>query len=108
MGYHFYNPHENKVSVARHAELFENILKCPRSEWESHSSKTESEWCATPGTKSIWNSTCRIGGNPGKSSGKNLRKVPYYRHILKSLPFRLILYLLFRNLCQNTRQPFVD
>ncbi|GKG02479.1 hypothetical protein Tco_0310115, partial [Tanacetum coccineum] len=25
---------------------------------------------ATPQTTSIWNSTCRIGGNPGKSSGK--------------------------------------
>ncbi|GKB21316.1 reverse transcriptase domain-containing protein [Tanacetum coccineum] len=27
MGYHFYNPHENKVSVARHAKIFENRLK---------------------------------------------------------------------------------
>nr|GFB65126.1 hypothetical protein [Tanacetum cinerariifolium] len=25
---------------------------------------------ATPGTKSIWNSTYRAGGNPSKSSGK--------------------------------------
>ncbi|GJT27762.1 putative reverse transcriptase domain-containing protein [Tanacetum coccineum] len=41
MGYHFYNPYENKVSVARHAELFENSLKCTRSEWESHFAKSE-------------------------------------------------------------------
>ncbi|GJY69852.1 hypothetical protein Tco_0472834 [Tanacetum coccineum] len=27
---------------------------------------------AAPGTKSIWNSTCRAGGIPGKSSGKSL------------------------------------
>ncbi|GJZ47750.1 hypothetical protein Tco_0601582 [Tanacetum coccineum] len=27
MRYHFYNAHENKVSVARYAELFENSLK---------------------------------------------------------------------------------
>nr|GEW76225.1 transcription factor, MADS-box [Tanacetum cinerariifolium] len=26
IGYHFYNPHENKVFVARYAELFENNL----------------------------------------------------------------------------------
>ncbi|GKC60202.1 hypothetical protein Tco_1087800, partial [Tanacetum coccineum] len=45
MGYHFYNPHENKVSVARHAELFENSLKCTRSEWESHFAKSEWEYC---------------------------------------------------------------
>nr|GFD33807.1 hypothetical protein [Tanacetum cinerariifolium] len=25
---------------------------------------------AAPGTKSIWNSTCRAGGDPGKSSRK--------------------------------------
>ncbi|GJY45655.1 hypothetical protein Tco_0434718 [Tanacetum coccineum] len=31
MGYHFYNPHDNKVSVARYAELFENSLKFTRS-----------------------------------------------------------------------------
>ncbi|GKB47850.1 hypothetical protein Tco_0898603 [Tanacetum coccineum] len=31
MGYHFYNPHENKVSVARYAELFEKSLKFTRS-----------------------------------------------------------------------------
>ncbi|GJY67968.1 putative RNA-directed DNA polymerase, eukaryota, reverse transcriptase zinc-binding domain protein [Tanacetum coccineum] len=31
MRYHFYNPHENKVSVARYAELFENSLKFTRS-----------------------------------------------------------------------------
>ncbi|GJY56624.1 zinc finger, CCHC-type containing protein [Tanacetum coccineum] len=31
MGYHFDNPHENKVSVARYAELFENSLKFTRS-----------------------------------------------------------------------------
>ncbi|GJV62765.1 hypothetical protein Tco_1473593 [Tanacetum coccineum] len=31
MGYHFYNPHENKVSVARYAELFKNTLKFRRS-----------------------------------------------------------------------------
>ncbi|GKC05648.1 hypothetical protein Tco_0997258 [Tanacetum coccineum] len=31
MGYHFYNPHENKVSIARYAELFENSLKFTRS-----------------------------------------------------------------------------
>ncbi|GJT61450.1 hypothetical protein Tco_1004983 [Tanacetum coccineum] len=31
MGYHFYNPHENKVSVARYAKLFENSLKFTRS-----------------------------------------------------------------------------
>ncbi|GKF78390.1 hypothetical protein Tco_0233958 [Tanacetum coccineum] len=29
---------------------------------------------AAPGTKSIWNSTCRVGGNPGKSSGKTSGK----------------------------------
>ncbi|GJT16229.1 retrovirus-related pol polyprotein from transposon TNT 1-94 [Tanacetum coccineum] len=40
MGYHFYNPHENKVFVARHDELFENSLKCTRSEWESHFAKS--------------------------------------------------------------------
>ncbi|GJX77427.1 hypothetical protein Tco_0324238 [Tanacetum coccineum] len=39
MGYHFYNPHENKVFVARHAELFESSLRCTRYEWESHFSK---------------------------------------------------------------------
>ncbi|GJV55931.1 retrovirus-related pol polyprotein from transposon TNT 1-94 [Tanacetum coccineum] len=44
MGSHFYNPYENKVSVAHHAELFENSLKCTRSEWESHSSKSEWEY----------------------------------------------------------------
>ncbi|GJZ20354.1 hypothetical protein Tco_0556944 [Tanacetum coccineum] len=31
MRYHFYNAHENKVSVARYAELFENSLKFTRS-----------------------------------------------------------------------------
>ncbi|GKD83134.1 hypothetical protein Tco_1349973, partial [Tanacetum coccineum] len=36
MGYNFYNPHKKKVSVAHHAELFENSHKCTRSEWESH------------------------------------------------------------------------
>ncbi|GKC34395.1 hypothetical protein Tco_1046779 [Tanacetum coccineum] len=41
MGYHFYNPHENKVSVARHAESFEKSLKCTRSERESHFAKSE-------------------------------------------------------------------
>ncbi|GJY76085.1 hypothetical protein Tco_0481201, partial [Tanacetum coccineum] len=29
---------------------------------------------AAPGTKSIWNSTCRVGGNPSKSSGKTSGK----------------------------------
>nr|GFA08073.1 hypothetical protein [Tanacetum cinerariifolium] len=29
---------------------------------------------ATPGIKSIWNSTCRAGGIPGKSSGKTSEK----------------------------------
>ncbi|GJU83058.1 hypothetical protein Tco_1285423, partial [Tanacetum coccineum] len=29
---------------------------------------------AAPGTKSIWNSTYRIGGNPCKSSGKTSEK----------------------------------
>nr|GEV17211.1 hypothetical protein [Tanacetum cinerariifolium] len=32
MGYHFYNVYENKFSVAHHAELFEDSLKCTRSE----------------------------------------------------------------------------
>nr|GEV75188.1 hypothetical protein [Tanacetum cinerariifolium] len=45
MEYHFYNPHENKVYVARHAELFKNILKCTRSVWESHFAKSEWEYC---------------------------------------------------------------
>ncbi|GJR98390.1 hypothetical protein Tco_0270564 [Tanacetum coccineum] len=31
IGYHFYNPHENKVFVARYAELFENSLQFTRS-----------------------------------------------------------------------------
>nr|GEU37531.1 UBN2 domain-containing protein [Tanacetum cinerariifolium] len=31
MGYHFYNPHENNVSVARYAELFENSVNFTRS-----------------------------------------------------------------------------
>ncbi|GJU74133.1 hypothetical protein Tco_1265538 [Tanacetum coccineum] len=31
MGYHFYNPYENKVSVARYARFFENSLKFTRS-----------------------------------------------------------------------------
>ncbi|GKA90218.1 hypothetical protein Tco_0812088 [Tanacetum coccineum] len=44
MGCHFYNPHENKVSVARHAELFENSLKYTRSEWESHFARSEWEY----------------------------------------------------------------
>ncbi|GJT21158.1 hypothetical protein Tco_0891095 [Tanacetum coccineum] len=39
MGYLLYNPHENKVSVARHAELFKNILKYTRSKWKSHFTK---------------------------------------------------------------------
>ncbi|GJY62863.1 retrovirus-related pol polyprotein from transposon TNT 1-94 [Tanacetum coccineum] len=39
MGYHFYNPQENKVSVARHAEILEKWLKYTRSEWESHFAK---------------------------------------------------------------------
>ncbi|GKB13330.1 hypothetical protein Tco_0847253 [Tanacetum coccineum] len=46
MGYHFYNPHENKVYVARHAELFKNSLKFTRSEWESHFAKSEWEYCS--------------------------------------------------------------
>ncbi|GJV89952.1 hypothetical protein Tco_1533890 [Tanacetum coccineum] len=46
MGCHFYNPHENKVSIAHLAELFRNSLKCIRSEWESHSSKSEWEFLA--------------------------------------------------------------
>ncbi|GKF69114.1 hypothetical protein Tco_0202171 [Tanacetum coccineum] len=29
---------------------------------------------AAPETKSIWNSTCRVGGNPEKSSGKTSEK----------------------------------
>ncbi|GKG08288.1 hypothetical protein Tco_0334120, partial [Tanacetum coccineum] len=29
---------------------------------------------AAPGTKSIWNSTFRVDGNPGKSFGKTSRK----------------------------------
>ncbi|GKA34841.1 phospholipase-like protein [Tanacetum coccineum] len=44
MGCHFYNPHENKVFVARHAELFENSLKYTRSEWESHFARSEWEY----------------------------------------------------------------
>ncbi|GJZ75775.1 hypothetical protein Tco_0640240, partial [Tanacetum coccineum] len=44
MGYNFYNPHENKVSVARQDELFENSLKCTRSDWESHFAKSESKF----------------------------------------------------------------
>ncbi|GKD94343.1 hypothetical protein Tco_1374180 [Tanacetum coccineum] len=44
MGYHFYNPYENKVSVDRHAEIFENRLKYTRSEWESHFSKSGWEY----------------------------------------------------------------
>ncbi|GJU86382.1 hypothetical protein Tco_1293928 [Tanacetum coccineum] len=31
MGYHFHNPHKNKVYVARYAELFENNLKFTKS-----------------------------------------------------------------------------
>ncbi|GJV36989.1 replication protein A 70 kDa DNA-binding subunit B [Tanacetum coccineum] len=31
MGYHLYDPYENKVSVARYAQLFENSLKFTRS-----------------------------------------------------------------------------
>ncbi|GKC56694.1 hypothetical protein Tco_1084292 [Tanacetum coccineum] len=37
-------------------------------------SRQLSEVGVAPGTKSIWNSTCRIGGNPGKSSGKTYGK----------------------------------
>ncbi|GJU01079.1 hypothetical protein Tco_1301679 [Tanacetum coccineum] len=31
MGYHLYNSYENKVSIARYAELLENSLKFTRS-----------------------------------------------------------------------------
>ncbi|GJX77066.1 hypothetical protein Tco_0323877 [Tanacetum coccineum] len=50
MGYHFYNPHENKVSVARHTEIFKNKLKYTRSEWESHFAKSEWEYCSSIST----------------------------------------------------------
>ncbi|GJZ60454.1 hypothetical protein Tco_0616270 [Tanacetum coccineum] len=50
MGYRFYNPHENKVYVARHAEIFVNRLKYTRSEWESHFAKSEWEYCVYGGT----------------------------------------------------------
>ncbi|GJU72967.1 protein DJ-1 homolog D [Tanacetum coccineum] len=42
MRYHCYNPHENKVYVARHAKIFKNMLKYTRSEWESHFAKSNS------------------------------------------------------------------
>ncbi|GJW32789.1 putative ribonuclease H-like domain-containing protein [Tanacetum coccineum] len=47
MGYHFYNPHKNKVYVAHHAKIFENRLKYTRSEWEFHFAKSEWEYCRT-------------------------------------------------------------
>ncbi|GJY40561.1 hypothetical protein Tco_0427831 [Tanacetum coccineum] len=53
MGCHYYNPHEYKVYVARHAELFENSLKCTRSEWESHSSKVSGSSVVDPATERL-------------------------------------------------------
>ncbi|GKG37528.1 hypothetical protein Tco_0447701, partial [Tanacetum coccineum] len=41
---------------------------------------------AAPGTKSIWNSTCRVGGNPGKSSGKTSGKSRTVAHPQVSSP----------------------
>ncbi|GJS06116.1 retrovirus-related pol polyprotein from transposon TNT 1-94 [Tanacetum coccineum] len=44
MGYHFYNPYENKVFVARYVESFENSLKFTRSSG-SHFAKSEWDYC---------------------------------------------------------------
>ncbi|GJU28316.1 hypothetical protein Tco_0717750 [Tanacetum coccineum] len=51
-------------------------------------------WVAAPGIKSIWNSTGRVGGRPGKSLGNTSGEVSDDWYTLKLLSFRLVLLFL--------------
>ncbi|GKA36891.1 hypothetical protein Tco_0723456 [Tanacetum coccineum] len=59
-----------KIVEKRVAKAIEKYEKTRADSNNILTNKTEAPQGATPGTKSIWNSTCRAGGSPCKSSGK--------------------------------------
>nr|GEX75043.1 hypothetical protein [Tanacetum cinerariifolium] len=93
MGYHFSNLHENKVSVARRAESFENSLKCTKSVWESHIAN--SEWKTANFGAVNSGATSSRAANPGAASSEAASPVPTLKLYTILLSFYKIQVLQF-------------